>query len=85
MFERTVQPVLDVKTNQSQHSGRFKLTTFICNVWIDSTCTIFNRTAYFSSIIASGIELCYTYLLPKLKFQHIWDLALLSSHQSLQD
>ena len=62
MFERTVKPVLDVNENHNQRNGHFKLTTFICDVWRNSTSTILNRTTNISSVTSFGNRYITLYL-----------------------
>ena len=56
-----------LKINQNQHSGRFKLTTFICDVWIDGTCTILTGLPISAALLASGIGTLLYILITKAK------------------
>ena len=68
MFERTVKPVLDVKDKPKAGQWAFlSLQTFICDVWIDCTCTILTGLPISAALLASGIGTLLYILITKAK------------------
>ena len=68
MFERTVQPVLDVKDKPKPAQWAFlESSTFICNVWINCTCTILTHLPISAALLASGIGTLLYILITKAK------------------
>ena len=85
MFERTVQPVLDVKDKPKPAQWAFLSLQHLFAMFGSTVLVPFLTGLPISAALLQELEHCYTYSLLKLKYQHIWALVLLSSHQSLQD